>query len=144
MIIKILTGTASFLLIAVCISCGSSSPNDPVISDGNWSGSILGQAVTFTVDGSQVKDLQLNFIYWGITLPADTVTWSPSDASISSNHFSMSDSLNLGYYTYTMSIEGTFDPPSSVSGMFSTEGQYDSLGVHSTTGDSLSWTGSHN
>jgi len=142
--IKILTGTAVFILTAVCISCGSSSPVDPVISDGSWSGSVLGQSFTFSVDGNQVKDLQLTFIYWGISLPADTVTWSPADASISSNHFSMSDSLVQGYYTYTMSIEGTFNPPTNVSGMFATEGHYDSLGVHHIMSDSLSWTGSHN
>ena len=135
---------ATVLPAALLLACGSSSPVDPAISDGNWSGSVLGQAITFTVEGSQVKDLRLDFVYWGISLPSDTVTWTPADASISNNTFSMTDSVSQGYYTYTMAIEGTFDPPTSVSGMFSTVGHYDSSGVHHTMSDSLSWNGSHN
>ena len=91
----------------------------------------------------QVRDLQVTFIYWGSSLPADTVIWTPDDASISGNEFHMTDTLSDGYYSYTMSIDGTFDPPSSVSGMFGTTGVYDSLGTHQTTSDSCSWSGSH-
>ena len=141
----ILCGLISILLLVSVASCGDSSPTDPVVADGNWAGtlSIEGESVTFTVDGNQVRDLQVTFVYWGFSLPADTVTWTPGDASISSNEFHITDSLSIGHYSYTMSIEGTFDPPSSVSGMFGTTGAYDSLGTHYTTSDSCSWSGNH-
>ena len=141
----ILCGLISILLLASVGSCGNSSPADPVVSDGNWAGtlSLSGESVTFTVDGNQVRNLQVTFIYWGSSLPADTVVWTPDDASISGNEFQMTDTLSDGYYSYSMSIGGTFDPPSSVSGMFGTTGAYDSLGTHHTTSDSCSWSGNH-
>lgn len=134
------------LLFALATSCGdSASPADPVISDGAWSGtlSLSGESITFTVGGDQVRDLQLTFVYWGSDLPADTVIWTPDDAAISDNEFHMTDTLNSGHYSYSMSIDGTFDPPSSISGMFGTAGSYDSLGTHYTTSDSCSWSGTH-
>lgn len=135
----------SILLLSLIASCGDSSPADPVLADGNWSGtlSFSGETVTFTVGSNQVKDLQVAFVYWGSSLPADTVVWTPDDAVISGNEFHMIDSLSNGYYSYTMSIDGTFDPPSSVSGMFATTGVYDSLGTQHTTSDSCSWSGTH-
>lgn len=141
----ILCGLVSILLLVSVASCGDSSPADPVVSDGSWAGtlSIEGESVTFTVDGNQVRDLHVTFVYWGFSLPADTVTWTPGDASISSNEFHMTDTLSSGHYSYTMNIDGTFDPPSSVSGMFGTTGEYDSLGTHQTTSDSCSWSGNH-
>lgn len=90
-----------------------------------------------------VSHLQVAFIYWGTNLQADTVIWIPDDATISDNEFQMSDTLSNGYYSYSMSINGTFDPPSDISGMFGTEGYYDSLGTHYSTSDSCSWSGSH-
>lgn len=141
----ILCGLISFSLFASIASCGNSSPADPVVSDGNWAGtlSLSGGSVTFTVGSSQVRDMQVTFIYWGSSLPPDTVIWTPDNASISNNKFYMTDTLNTGHYSYTMSIDGTFDPPSSVSGIFGTTGVYDSLGTHHTTSDSCSWSGSH-
>ncbi len=141
----ILYGLVSILLLALASSCGNSSPSDPVVSDGNWAGtlSLSGGSITFTVGSNQVRDMQVTFIYWGSSLPADTVIWTPDNASISDNEFHMTDTLNTGHYSYTMSIDGTFDPPSSVSGVFGTTGVYDSLGTHHTTSDSCSWSGSH-
>lgn len=134
----------SVLFLALSLSCGgSSSPVTPVISDGAWTGTLLGESITFTVEGDQVKDIHITFVYWGMNLPADTVIWTPDDASISSNEFHMTDTLSRGYYSYSMNINGTFDPPSSVSGMFGTVGAYDSLGAHFTTSDSLSWSADH-
>ena len=124
----------SILLLVSIESCGNSSPADPVVSDGSWAGtlSFSGESITFTVGSNQVRDLHVTFIYWGSSLPVDTVIWTPDDASISGNEFHMTDTLSNGYYSYTMSIDGTFDPPSSVSGMFGTTGVYDSLGTHHT------------
>lgn len=141
----ILCAMISLLLLASAASCGNSSPSDPVVSDGSWAGtlSLSGEPITFTVSSNQVRDLQVTFIYWGSSLPADTVIWSPENASISDNAFYMTDTLSIGHYSYTMSIDGTFDPPSTVSGMFGTAGVYDSLGTHHTTSDSCSWSGSH-
>ena len=141
----ILCGLISILLLASVGSCGNSSPADPVVSDGNWTGtlSLSGESITFTVGSNQVRDLHVTLIYWGSSLPADTVTWTPDNASISGNEFHMTDTLSNGHYSYTMSIDGTFNPPTSVSGMFGTEGVYDSLGTHHTTSDSCSWSGSH-
>ena len=141
----ILCGFISILLLASVTSCGNSSPVDPVVADGSWTGtlSLSGETITFTVGSNQVRDLQVAIIYWGSSLPADTVIWTPDDASISSNEFHMTDTLSNGHYSYTMSIDGTFDPPSSVSGMFGTTGVYDSLGTHYTISDSCSWSGSH-
>jgi len=141
----ILCGLISILLFASLGSCGNSSPADPVVSDGNWTGtlSLSGQLITFTVTSNQVRDLQVTYIYWGYSLPADTVTWTPDNASISGNEFHMTDTLSNGHYSYTMSISGTFDPPTSVSGMFGTTGVYDSLGTHHLTSDSCSWSGNH-
>ena len=141
----ILCGLILFLMFVSLASCGNSSPSDPVVSDGNWAGtlSLSGGSITFTVGSNQVRDMQVTFIYWGSSLPADTVIWTPDNASISDNEFHMTDTLNTGHYSYTMSIDGTFDPPTSVSGMFGTTGVYDSLGTHYTTSDSCSWSGSH-
>jgi len=142
---KLIVAASISVLLVLSGSCGSSSPVNPVISDGSWTGSVLGQSITFTVEGNHVRDLQVTFIYiWGSSLPDDTVSWTPDDALISDNMFSMSDTLSNGYYSFTMSINGTFDPPSDVSGMFATEGHYDSLGTHYSTSDSLSWSGTHN
>lgn len=137
-----ISGLIAVLLISVACG-GSSSPVTPAISDGSWSGTLQGGAVTFTVDDSQVKDMHVTFVYWGQNLPADTLIWTPDNTSISDNKFNMSDTLSNGYYSYSMSINGTFDPPSGVSGMFGTEGAYDSLGTHYTTSDSISWSGAH-
>ena len=138
----ILYGMISLLLVA---SCGNSSPATPVVSDGLWAGtlSLSGEPITFNVGSNQVRDLHVTFIYWGSSLPPDTVIWTPDNASISGNEFQMTDTLSNGHYNYTMSIDGTFDPPSSVSGMFGTTGVYDSLGTQYTTSDSCSWSGSH-
>ena len=138
----ILCGLISIILVA---SCGDSSPVDPVVSDGSWTGtlSLSGESITFTVGGNQVRDLHVTFIYWGSSLPADTVIWTPADASISDNEFHMTDTLSNGHYSYSMSIDGSFDPPSTVSGMFGTIGLYDSLGTHHSTSDSCSWSGNH-
>lgn len=140
-----LCGLISFILLASIASCGDSSPADPVVLDGNWAGtlSLSGGSITFTVGSDQVSDLHVTFIYWGSSLPPDTVIWTPDNASISDNGFNMTDTLSIGHYSYTMSIDGTFDPPSSVSGMFGTTGVYDSLGTYHTTSDSCSWSGSH-
>ncbi|MCD4774622.1 MAG: hypothetical protein K8S15_01060 [Candidatus Aegiribacteria sp.] len=140
---QILIGSLLILVFFITASCGSSSPVDPVISDGTWTGSIIGQPITFTVEGNQVGDIQFAFIYWGISLPADTVHWTPDDAVITNNNFHVVDSLSTGNYSYTMTLEGTFDPPTDISGLFSTTGAFDSTGVHHNESDSLSWSGSH-
>ena len=144
----ILCGLISILLLALASSCGDSSPADPVVLDGNWVGTLplSSDSITFTVGSNQVSNLQVTFVYWlwgSSSLPPDTVVWTPGDASISSNEFHMTDTLSNGHYSYTMSIDGTFDPPSSVSGIFGTTGEYDSLGTLHTTSDSCSWSGSH-
>ncbi|NOQ21031.1 MAG: hypothetical protein GQ565_00065 [Candidatus Aegiribacteria sp.] len=143
----ILYGFISILLLATIVSCGNStSPVDPVVSDGAWAGtlSLSGESITFTVGSNQVRNLQVTFVYWGSALPADTIIWTPDDAMISDNKFHMTDTLSNGHYSYSMSINGTFDPPSNVSGMFGTTGLYDSLGTHHSTSDSCSWSGNHN
>lgn len=133
------------MLLVPFISC-STSPSSPTheISEGAWSGTIMGESLAFTVEGSEVKDLLITFPYHFTLVPDDTVTWTPDDASISSNAFSMSDSTSHDSYHYTLQIDGTFNPPDNVSGMFYTTFEYDSAGVHETGSDSLSWTGSHN
>ncbi len=131
----------SILFLAMSLSCGSSSsPVTPVIPDGAWAGTVLGESITFTVDDGQVKDLHFTFVYWGMTLPADTVIWTPDDAAIMSNEFHMTDTLSIGYYSYSLNINGTYNPPSEFSGMLGTVGAFDSLGTHFTTSDSLSWS----
>lgn len=133
------------LLLVLGASCGDSpSTPDHNISEGAWSGTIMGESLTFTVEGSEVKNLQLTFFYDFTLVPDDTVTWTPDDASISSNAFSMNDSTSHNSYHYTMNIEGTFDPPDDVSGVFSTTFEYNSGGTYESGSDSLSWTGSHN
>ncbi|MCK5064971.1 MAG: hypothetical protein KAQ97_06795 [Candidatus Fermentibacteraceae bacterium] len=133
------------LLIIPFISCGDNSPTpSPIISEGAWSGTIMGESLTFTVEGSEVKNLQLIYLYDFTLVPDDTVTWTPDDASISSNVFSMSDSTSHDNYHFTLQIDGTFNPPNAVSGIFYTTFEYDSAGVHESGSDSLSWTGSHN
>ena len=141
----ILCGSISILLLVSVAACGDSSPADPVVSDGNWAGilSLSGESITFTVESNQVRNLHVTFIYWGSSLPPDTVIWTPDNASILDNEFYLTDTLSIGHYSYTMNIDGTFDPPSSVSGMFGTTGVYDSLGTYHTTSDSCSWSGSH-
>ncbi len=138
----ILIGYIIILAFLVTASCGN-SPVDPVISDGAWTGSVLGQSITFNVSGNHVRDLNVTFIYWGLSLPQDSILWTPDNASISNNYFHMSDTLTSGYYSYTMTIDGTFNPPTDISGMFSTTGAFDSAGVHHYSSDSLSWSGSH-
>ncbi len=143
---QILSGLISILLLTLVASCGNSaSPIVPAIQEGAWTGtlSLSGEPVTFTVDGDGVSNFQVTFIYWGYNLPADTVIWTPDDCTISDNEFQMVDTLSNGYYSYSMSIDGTFDPPSDVSGMFGTAGSYDSLGTHYSTSDSCSWSGNH-
>jgi len=141
---QILFNSVLVMFLTLSFSCGNStSPVVHVIEEGAWTGALLGEAITFTVEESQVKNLQLTFIYWGLNLPADTVIWTPDDAEITSNEFHMSDTLTRGYYSYSMNINGTFDPPSEISGMFGTMGAFDSLGAHLTTSDSLSWSGNH-
>ena len=137
----IVTSSISILFLAMGLSCGSSSsPVTPVMPDGAWAGTVLGESITFTVDDGQVKDLHFTFVYWGMNLPADTVIWTPDDAAITSNEFHMTDTLSIGYYSYSLNINGTYDPPSEFSGMLGTAGAFDSLGAHFTTSDSLSWS----
>lgn len=129
------------LFLSLSISCGSSpSPVTPVTPDGTWAGTVLGEPITFTVDGDQVKDLHFTFVYWGMNLPADTVLWTPDDVAIISNEFHMTDTLNNGYYSYSLNINGTYNPSSDISGTLGTMGAFDSLGAHFTTSDSLSWS----
>ncbi|MCD4701499.1 MAG: hypothetical protein K8S24_06545 [Candidatus Aegiribacteria sp.] len=142
---QILSGLISIML-TLSLSCGNSvSPSTPAIQDGPWSGSLSlsGEPVTFTMEECEVTDLHVTFVYWGSGLPPDTVIWTPADEEAISNEFQMVDTLSIGYYSYSMSINGTFSSPSSVSGMFGTTGSYDSLGTHYTTSDSCSWSGSH-
>ncbi|RKZ06014.1 hypothetical protein DRQ25_14875, partial [Candidatus Fermentibacteria bacterium] len=70
----ILCGLILFLMFVSLASCGNSSPSDPVVSDGNWAGtlSLSGESITFTVESNQVRNLHVTFIYWGSSLPADT------------------------------------------------------------------------
>lgn len=137
----IVAASMSILFLAMGLSCGdSSSPVTPVLPDGAWAGTVLGESITFTVDDGQVKDLHFTFVYWGMDLPADTVTWTPDNVTITSNEFHMTDTLSNGYYSYSLNIDGTYNPPSEFSGMLGTTGTYDSLGVHFSTSDSLSWS----
>ena len=137
----IVAASMSIVFLAMGLSCGnSSSPVTPVLPDGAWAGTVLGESITFTVDDGQVKDLQFTFVYWGTDLPADTVIWTPGDAAITSNEFQMTDTLSSGYYSYSLNISGTYNSPSDFSGMLGTAGAFDSLGVHFSTSDSLSWS----
>ena len=100
--------------------------------------------ISFTVTGDSVKSLQVSLIYvFPLTGYVDTITWSPANALISNNAFSMSDSI-VSNPAYTLSLDGTFTPPDQVSGDISSGGIYH---PDSSTTDIVnidqSWSASH-
>lgn len=142
---RIQVGLTVLILTVLVLSC-SSVPSDPQqgIAEGSWSGtSSEGGAITFTVAGNQVRDLQYTHFYEFTLVHPDSITWNPSDVSITNNAFSIADTLGNGFYNYVLNLSGTFDPPDHVSGMLHTTGTYESPGIHEVIDDSLSWSASY-
>jgi len=122
-------------------SCGDSTSPTPVINEGNWAGTTFdGDVLTFVVENGSVDSLQAIIICAFGTF-TDTVTWHAYDLNISNNYFFTSESVGTSP-SYFFSVGGTFDPPSSVSGLFVKIGAY--ANPDSTWfSDSSSWEGSH-
>ena len=114
------------VMVLVLSSCGDSpTPPDPQISQGSWTGTTTGsEDISFTVTGDSVTSLEVVIIYdFEYAGYIDTVTWSPANAHISSNSFSMSDSV-VGPRINKQELDGTFTPPDEVNGEVASEGIY--------------------
>ena len=130
-----------FLFILVLsLACGSTPTESKTITEGNWSGFYMDTIpITFSVDGSNMKDFAITVDYQ-LSTPGDTtVVWGFTGA-IEDDSVSCGDINGGTPYTFSLMLEGAFTPPDQVHGTILTYAVFDSAGVQSTDTLDGSWS----